>query len=176
MVNYLEFMNFIKGPPLLVIAEYALAAASSIQHFDLELGFEWLEERIIGMLHDNAEMERFEYDGEGILLPDHLPITRYIESLDHEPKHIEALVDLITETNKLFHYHYSTFPFPESLEDYDPFYECAVKLINPNTIVLEISDHVDIEQFNELYEFPISWHDRGTAPTGVLTNHSLSTG
>lgn len=172
MVRYLEFMEFVKVPAVLIIAEYAMAAVNSIEPFDKALGFEWLENRIIAILQDQAEMEKLDYRPEDDILfiqRDPFPVGRYLSSLEHDGGRYQNLLGMIEDTNELFHYHYSSINFPETLEDYDPFFSWEVRLLNENTIIVEIIDNDDIEQFRDLFELDTP---RRTS-TFVLPSHPL---
>ena len=47
----------VKTPPLLMVAEFALAAYNSFRMFDGELAFEWVENELIRKLYNELEEE-----------------------------------------------------------------------------------------------------------------------
>lgn len=152
MKRFLDFADKITMPPLALICEYAMAANSTVVPFTIDQGFEWLDNRIISALYTAAEEEAQRYsNSEYMVMVDKLPITSLLSRMDQDARWLGEFYDFVEELNKFFHYHYGNLPFPDTLEDYDPFFDWGVTLLNPNTMILEITDADDIEQFTSIY-------------------------
>lgn len=154
MKEYLEYTQLLGVPPLLMVAEYALSATNSYEHFSVEKSYEWVENRIIDLLYHQSEMESYNYSG-GSYDPygqfPEFPATNFIEELDKDEATLTRFMIFIKEISKQFHYLYAHLPFPEEFHSLDPFYDYTINLLNPETALLEIKEKEDVEFFNELF-------------------------
>lgn len=151
--EYLEFMNLIGTPPLLLIAEFAMVCANSYEHMTEEKSYEWIERRIIDMLYQAGELESYNAEAETYSPynpPISLPINNFIESLGNDENSLTRFNLFMIEITRLFSYLYSHLPFPEKFRDLDPFYEFSINLLNPDSAFLEITEKDDVEYFTDL--------------------------
>lgn len=153
MQKYVKLMEFLGVPPFLVIAEYAMASQCSPTEFDIGMGFEWLDNRLSDLINNEAEEEMLVVGDPSPFSPPSVPINQYLERLQSNQQEFDNYIDWIEALNKVFHSYYSYLPFPDNFDNYDPFYKTEVRLLNVNTMILEIEDGNDVAQFRGAYEY-----------------------
>ena len=151
--EYLEFMEMVKTPPLLMVAEFALAAYNSFRMFDGELAFEWVENELIRKLYNELEEEALDISEQPynpyLELPKR-PVHDYLNALTNEP-YLTRFNIFVKELSQRFLYLYAFLPFPEQFSDLDPFYEYSINLLNPETAMLKITEKEDVEFFTGFF-------------------------
>ena len=144
-------MELIGTPPLILVAEFALATIGSFKAFDLQTSFEWIERELINKLYFRLEEETISIN-EAPYNPyvgfQHRPVNDFIEALSDEP-HLTRFNLFTQDLAKKFLYHYGNLPFPEQFSDLSPFYEFSIDLLNTDTAILKITEKEDVEFFTE---------------------------
>lgn len=146
-------MELVKTPPLVMVAEFALAAYNSFTPFNGEMAFEWIEKELIRMLYRELEEEALDAAEQPytpyMTIPK-LPVSTYLETLNDEP-HLTRFNIFVKELSQKFLYLYAHLPFPEQFSDLDPFYEYSINLLNPETAMLKITEKEDVEFFTDFF-------------------------
>lgn len=150
--SFIDFADNLGLSVLTIIGRYAMAANASITPFTESAGFEWLDNCIVEAIYHAAEEEEMRYANTDMaVLPEKLPAKSLLAAMERDINNVNEFYDFLTKVNKFLHYHYGHMPFPDNLEDFDPFFQLQVKLLNPQTMILEITDADDIEQFTSIY-------------------------
>ena len=111
-----------------------------------------MEEKLSEIIYRNLETENHEFmhtgfiDEVGVTI---LPINNFLAKLEDEVELTKYNI-FVSEFSKLLHHLYAYTMFPEKFFNLDPFYEYAITLLNPNTLVLTITEKDDVEYFTEL--------------------------
>lgn len=145
-------MELIGTPPLILVAEFALANIGSFKAFDAQTSFEWIERQLINKLYFRLEEETVNindvpYDPYAGF--QHRPVNDFIQSLNEEP-HLTRFNLFTQDLANKFLYYYGNLPFPEQFSDLSPFYEFSIDLLNADTAILKITEKEDVEFFTEL--------------------------
>ena len=152
MVEYLEFMELIQTPPLMVIADFALMATNRLLHLTDQDCVEWLDQHLSELTYQQCEFEDMDFNHSGFshdLGQAVLPINTFLESVNASPAVLEKHRSFIKRLGFEFNYLYTNLPFPEQFHDLEPFYEYSINLINSNAAMLEITEKEDVEYITD---------------------------
>ena len=152
MRQYRWFIDYIKLPELLPIADFTMMASNSVKHLTEEMCYEWMENYFTVHIYEQAEMES--WDEEFPSTPDEMmkesyPINCYLHSMASDVAIYQQYHNFLKSLATLWNELYGNVFFPEKLADLDPFYQCDIRMINSDSLILEITEKEDVEFFSD---------------------------